>query len=139
MLLGPCLLAGTAGAGDLGAREWQPDAAHECLVIPAVTSPTGYEFHAAFSRHWCLQGWAATSEIQLRESRPERWVTHVDILRNDALMLSVPMSPYVEQNMEKVAAGVVARIAAYLVQADLDAGSAGAPVPGEKQPGGERK
>ncbi|MFZ5698876.1 MAG: hypothetical protein ACOY9J_09240 [Pseudomonadota bacterium] len=156
LLQGLALLwsAGYAGADDLGAGEWPATPnKHTCVVISALTTPTAWEFYGAFSRHWCLQGWSVTSQLLLRESRAEKWLTRIDILRNDELMLTVPMSPYVEQNVEKVAAAVVDQMAARLMQMEMNSGNngdAGAnadngankdspPIPGAKQPGGERK
>lgn len=155
MWLGLALLwsAGCARADELGAGEWPASGSRECIVIPALATAAGWEFYAAFSRHWCLQGWSATSQLVLRESRAEKWLTRIDILRNDELMLTIPMSPYVEQNVEKVAAAVVGQMAVQLMQAevtatsnidsnpnaDSNAGKESPPIPGAKQPGGERK
>ncbi len=149
--LGLSWAAWAAPANELGATEWSSFGNHECMVIPALATSTAWEFHAAFSRHWCLQGWSATSQLLLRESRAEKWMTRIDILRNDELLLTIPMSPWVEQNLEKATAGVVGQLAAYLMQADRNAGNvagaaagngadkSGPPIPGAKQPGSERK
>ena len=77
--------------------------------------------------------------LMLRESVADRWITHVDILRNDEPVLSVPMSPYVEKNMDRVAAAAVARIAAMLMQAEADTSADTHLGPAGNQPGGERK
>lgn len=155
MWLGLVLLwsAGCARANELGAGEWPVSGSHECIVIPALVTAAGWEFYAAFSRHWCLQGWSATVQLLLQESRADKWLTRIDILSSDELVLTIPMSPYVEQNMEKVVAGVVGKMAAQLMQAEMNAtgnidsnpnadsnaGKESPPIPGAKQPGGERK
>lgn len=128
-----------AGAADLGAREWPAGSHRDCVVVASLQTPAAREFHAAFARHWCQQGWAANTDLLLRETAPERWVTRVDILRNEDLMLSVPMSPYVEQNLEHVSAAVVARIAGTLLQQDANGGSGTGLLPAANQPGSERK
>lgn len=132
-------LAGVAAADDLGPTEWPANRHGECVVVAQLTTPQAYDFHAAFGRHWCLQGWSASTPLLLRETRAERWLTTLEILRGDLLLLTVPMSPYVEQNLERVAAAVVAQVAATLVQADIEAQPALPIVPGAGEPGGERK
>lgn len=139
VLLSLAVMAWPTQAADLGPREWPLPERHECVVVPAVTTPEAHEFLEVFAREWCQQGWSATSQLVLRESVAERWVTHVDILRNEESVLSVPMTPYVEKNMGRIAAAAVARISALLVQAEAGMATDTRLGPAGNQPGGERK